>query len=36
MKMVHKDMDGDNMVEKMMMVKNKRWSSKNREVGVDL
>lgn len=36
MKMVHNDMDGDNMVEKMMMVKNKRWSSKNREVGVDL
>lgn len=29
--MVHNDMDGDNMVEKMMMVKNKRWSSKNRE-----
>lgn len=29
--MVHNDMEGDNMVEKMMMVKNKRWSSKNRE-----
>lgn len=28
MKMVHKDIEGDNVVEKMMNVKNRKWPLK--------
>ena len=36
MKMVNKDMESDNMVEKMMKVENRKWPPSNREVDDDL
>lgn len=34
--MVNKNIRGDNMVEKIMNVENRKWPPKNREVGDDL